>query len=203
MTERPTRRAERRRIWRCTIAASCMALVACGVPTTGSPEAVPEGEVPEALRDSAETTVPSSPSETPQEQVTIWFARDDQLVAAVHRIPDQPTIVSVVAELLQGPTDNDRERGLRTAIADPEAIGEVTTARGTAFVELTSSFAELPASDQVVAIAQVVLTATDLRGIGRVRFLLGGEDVAVPLPDGTTSTDAVSRDDYLALTASG
>ncbi len=175
----------------------------CGVPTNSSPRAVPDAEVPDVLDAVSETIEPTSPTEVSQEPVAIWFARDDQLVAAVHRITGPPTVESVVAELLGGPSDAERERGMRTAIADPEAVGEIVVERGVASVELTARFAELPASDQVVAIAQIVLTTTDLRGVGRVRFTLEGEEVAVPLPDGTTTTDAVSRDDYLSLTASG
>ncbi len=183
-------------------ATAVLSLVACGAPT-GTPEAIPQAEVPEALREVSEATEPPSATEPPQEQVTIWFSRDDRLVASLHRVPDTPTVTSAIEELLRGPSEADRERGLRTTIADPEAVGAVSLARGTAAIELTTLFTELPASDQVFAIAQIVLTATDLRGVGRVRFLLDGQEVAVPLPDGTTSTETVSRDDYLSLTASG
>ena len=44
-----------------------------------------------------------------------------------------------------------------------------------------------------------VLTLTDQRGIGRVRFVVDDASIAVPVPSGETSGDSVSRDEFIEL----
>jgi spore germination protein GerM len=104
----------------------------------------------------------------------------------------------VVAALLAGTTADDPP-GVRSAWIDAEQVGEVTVAAGTASVELTDRFADVPASDQLFAVAQMVFTLTGLPGIGQVSFVRGGEPVSLPAADGSTSLGPVSRDDYRVL----
>jgi spore germination protein GerM len=72
----------------------------------------------------------------------------------------------------------------------------VTTARGTATVDLAEAFTLAGQEDQAAAIAQLVYTLTARPGIGRVAFTLDGEVVEVPRGDGTLTTDALTRDDF-------
>ena len=58
----------------------------------------------------------------------------------------------VVAALLAGTTADDPP-GVRSAWIDADQVGEVTVAAGTASVELTDRFADVPASDQLFAVA--------------------------------------------------
>ena len=51
----------------------------------------------------------------------------------------------------------------------------------------------------MLALGQLVLTATARPGVGQVRFTLEGLPVQVPTADGTVTSDPLSRDDYLAL----
>ena len=104
--------------------------------------------------------------------------------------------------MLAGPSTSEQDESLRSAIPDPSAVVDVSVAGGVATVNLTAAFSEIPANDQVLAVGQLVLTLTDLRGIGRVRFVVDDVQVAVPLPNGETSEDSVSRDEYLVLTGS-
>ncbi|MEO7370053.1 MAG: GerMN domain-containing protein [Ilumatobacteraceae bacterium] len=64
---------------------------------------------------------------------------------------------------------------MRSAILDPEAVAAVEVHGDIATVRLTPTFSDIPAADQLVAIAQFVLTLADLRGIGRVGFRIGDE----------------------------
>ena len=100
---------------------------------------------------------------------------------------------------LSGPTEAEQNRSLRTAIPGAAAVVEVSVARGVATVTLTPAFSEIPAADQVLAVGQIVLTLTDQRGIGRVRFVVDDASIAVPLPSGETSGDSVSRDEFIEL----
>ena len=124
---------------------------------------------------------------------------ENGLVRVTHRIEPPVTPAAVLASLAAGPTDVEVGESLRSAIADPKMIVDVVVAGGTATVDLDASFDQIPATDQVLAIGQMVLTLTNQRGIGQVRFELAGAEVAVPLPDGRTVDAAVSADDHRTL----
>ncbi|HWJ97478.1 MAG TPA: GerMN domain-containing protein, partial [Acidimicrobiales bacterium] len=66
-------------------------------------------------------------------------------------------------------------------------------------VDLSSSFGDIRSGDQILALGQIVYTLTGQPGIGGVRFTVEGEDVTVPLTDGTLSDDPLSRDDFKAI----
>jgi hypothetical protein len=175
---------------------AAFAAAGCGVPLESSPGRLPDDALPEGLRPSA-STVPEAPSE--QEPVDVWYVSDDRLVSTRHRIDPPTTPQKTLEELLSGPTEAEQNRSLRTAIPDAAAVVDVSVARGVATVTLTPAFSEIPAGDQVLAVGQIVLTLTDQRGIGRVRFAVDDAAIAVPLPSGETSGDSVSRDEFIEL----
>lgn len=177
---------------------SALAFTSCGVPSDPSARLVPGDRIPDALK--AVATAPPASAE-PNELVDLWFVHDDHLMRVRHPIATPIDAESVVAGLLSGPTDDERATTLRSAIPDSAAVDAVEVSGGVASVHLSPTFADIPAGDQLLAIAQVVLTLTDLRGIGRVRFFVGDAAATVPLSDGTTSDASVSRDDYSSLIA--
>lgn len=176
-----------------------LVVTGCGVPLDSRPETVGDNQIPEGLRpvDSATPTVSER-----LESIDVWFVRDDRVVAVSHRAPGPVGPESAVDAVLEGPTEAEQGDKLRSAIPDAGAIIGVEAAGGVATVDLAATFADIPASDQVLALAQLVLTLTDLRGIGRVRFEVDDVQIAVPLPNGDTSEDSVSRDDFIDLSVS-
>ena len=151
----------------------------------------------------AEATAMHPAAVADQEPIDVWLVRDELLSATRHRVDPPVTPRLALEELLAGPTSAEQNRSLRTAIPDASAVVSVEVSGGVASVGLASSFSEIPASDQVLAVGQIVLTLTDLRGIGRVRFLVDDAQIAVPLPTGDATEDSVSRDDYILLVAAG
>lgn len=178
--------------------ATCVALAGCGVPAEASPRVIGESRLPESLHQSAATTTTVGVA---REDVRLWFVRDDRLVKVTHQIEPPVDPQSVVGELTAGPSEAEQRDSLRSAIPDPEVIVDVDVQGGTATIKLDDAFEQVPTADQVLAIGQLVLTMTDLRGVGQVRFDLGGAEVAVPVPDGGTSSGPVSADDFQALVA--
>lgn len=171
-----------------------LAFAGCGFPTEGSPHAVEVEEQP-----------PSSPSTTEgdvvrTEATTVWFVRDDRLVATTRQVVAPVDAPAVLQTLAAGASTDEASDGIRSAIPDPAMLVGAEVARGTATVALAAGFADIPAGDQVLALAQIVYTLTDLRGVGRVRFQIEGSPVVVPLPGGGSTEDSVSRDDFAALT---
>ncbi|HRB03291.1 MAG TPA: GerMN domain-containing protein, partial [Ilumatobacteraceae bacterium] len=151
---------------------SLLALASCGFPAQGEPQQLGDSELPNGLRPS-DTAVPTTVVDT--EAATLWFVSDNRLVAVRHRLAIPVTIEMIALDLLAGPNPAEESRGLRTATPDTAAVLEVTLNRGSAVVQLSDAFADIPASDQVLAIGQLVLTLTDFRGVGSVQFVRNDE----------------------------
>jgi spore germination protein GerM len=173
---------------------------ACGVPIESSARRIAPADLPEGLRTGG--SIAPRPAQ-PEEAVRVWFVREDHLAGTLRTVGSPPDPQVVLDELLSGPSDAEQQQSLRSAIADPAAVIGVSIAGGVATVALSAAFSDIPANDQILAVGELVLTLTDLRGIGRVAFQVEGTDVAVPLPTGNASATSVSRDDYLQLAGDG
>lgn len=167
-----------------------LALCSCGFPVQDHPEAI----------DVAVVTVaeapPTIPDATGLESIRVWMVADGALTSVKRLVPSPPAAADAVDALAAGVTAEESDSGLRSAIPDASMLTEVEVTRGTATIGLSSSFLDIPAGDQVLAVGQIVHTLTDLRGVGRVQFEIGGEAVAVPLPNGDSAQEPVSRDDF-------
>jgi hypothetical protein len=62
-------------------------------------------------------------------------------------------------------------------------------------------FEQIPPEDQLLAIGQLVLTITEIRGIGQVKFVQNGLPRGVPRGSGgiTDGTEPLARRDYQDL----
>ncbi len=180
--------------------ALALLLAACGVPLQERASRIDDDDLPDGLRPT-DSTVVAAPAE--QEPVDIWFVRDDALVASRHEVDPPVTAPRVVEELLAGTNEFEQQRAMRSAIPDAAVVESVSVGGGVATVSLAPEFSDIPASDQVLAVGQLVLTLTDLRGIGRVAFVADDAAIAVPLPSGDSSDGSVARDDYIGLAEDG
>lgn len=131
-------------------------------------------------------------------QVPLYFVRvgEGRLVALDRPFPDSIAVQGVLNSLLAGPSNGDPT--LRT-VADFSTVASVQPAsKGVANVTLTDTFSALPSTEQRLAIGQLVLTLTGLRGVGQVKFMQNGFVVGVPLPDGQSGV-TVAREDVSAM----
>jgi spore germination protein GerM len=177
--------------------AGVLALCACGVPIESSPRQLSNDRLPNSLRPQATTVATTGTS--PVESILVWLVQDQSLVS-VSRQTSLPVNPKTICRSLGDPlVPAELDRSFRTAIPDPTMIVDATIVAGTALVVLDANFDQIPSSDQVLAIGQLVLSLTHLRGVGQVRFLVGDAEVAVPLPDGRSTRAAVSSDDYRSL----
>lgn len=174
------------------------ALVACGVPLDREAEVL--NDVPFGLSDPERAPEPSpAPIEGSGAQIFLVDPSRARL-APVERRVREPTLPAVVDTLLDGPTRAESRQGLTTAFANgKDVIKSVSLIGGVAEVDLAQSFTTSDGTQQRLAIAQLVLTATGRPGVGRVSFTLEGQPVDVPRGDGTLVSGSVSRDDYREL----
>jgi spore germination protein GerM len=101
--------------------------------------------------------------------------------------------------LLQGPTQEEFATGLRSAISPQTTLHAARVNGDTAVVDLSGAFVEVGGQEQILAVAQIVLTAASVPGVTQVRFLLDGEAVGVPRADGTLTSETLRTADYQPL----
>lgn len=170
-------------------------LASCGVETDESARTIDKDDVPFGLLEAAPetTTTVAAPSTT----ASVFLVSEDR-VASVTRNVSATGVSGVLAALERGATDAEAAQGLRSAV--PSAgIERAEVLGATAEVELGSSFTTLDPAEQLLAIAQIVYTATALPDIDSVRFQLQGRAVEVPTDGANLAARPVTRSDYQSV----
>lgn len=178
-------------------------LSGCGVSAESSARSTPEEDVPFGLLDPDRTPV-ANPRPGGTVTVTVFlYDSEEERLDDVERRLDSSDLGTVLAVLGEEPSDAERAAGLSSALVDTDSIGAIEVAGGVASIDLDESFTDLDGSDQLVALAQIVFTATGRPGVGQVTFTLGGDSIEIPTGDGSLTSGAVTRDDYVALSPPG
>ncbi len=183
------------------LAAGLLALVTgCGVPTGGTAETIPASDVPYGLASPA----PSPPAPVAADPV-VEPGRVFLVDAADVLVPRPRDVGGATAhdqlgalleELAAGPTKEERDRQLSTALPPEVELSVVELADGTAIVDITGSPAVPAGEASRRAVAQVVLTATSVPGVESVVLTLDGERVEAPLPSGELTAEPLTAADY-------
>ena len=153
---------------------------------------------------------PTVPSTTAKEQtgtvptllsLETWFVRDDGLVAV--RRTHQPTLrvaTAAIEALLAGPTAEEGDSGLASAVPSGTRLLGIAIHTGIAAVDLTSEFQSGGGSHSMqLRLGQVVYTLTQFPTVQKVRFLLDGTPVNVFSSEGIVLDHPVGRSDYANL----
>jgi spore germination protein GerM len=188
---------EHRRRWKWAAAAwAALGLAACGIPSSDTATRVAAGRVPFGLAEPDTATTTSNPPGKPLETVTLYYLRQNRLAAVTRRITQALALDDVLQLLSGGASETEAASGIRSALTGTSDILSGTVVRGTAVVAIGPDFITLPASEQSLAIAQIVYTATQLPGVGQVQFTNNGVPIDVPRGDGSLTIAPVTRDDY-------
>ncbi len=178
----------------------------CGSSTGGEPRAIPADQVPyRLLEDSPSIDGPAGERERPRvEDARIYWVDPDDTLLPVGREgrcaqPAAALAERLLAELVEGPTPDDRASGLGTALAPGSALRLDDLRAGTATVSLDPSAQSSSAERLPVAIGQVVLTLGSVPGVVRVSIAHDGEPLQVPLPGGRLTSSPVTTADYEEL----
>ena len=169
---------------------------ACGVRTDDEARVAGPDEVPFGLLDpDRQATAGDVPAGRTVAEVYLC-ADEEATLGPVARRVDGPALAVTLAELERDPTDAEAAAGLRSALAGSDVIAGAGTTGETATVDLGEGFAAIGGSEQLVAISQIVFTATARPGVEQVTFTLDGRPIEIPTGDGSLTSGAVSRDDY-------
>jgi spore germination protein GerM len=209
------------------LAIICMALiavlVACGIPDNGQVSSLQTKDLrnlgdtipptttstipPSTVEPTTTTTIVDPSTTIATDDVTLYFISGGQLEGYPRPLAKPVTTNSVLSALQEGRPAGDVGVGIRTALPTKEQAlirAGNDDGSGVAKIELAPGFFEqIPeAEDQLLAIGQIVLTVTEVGGIGQVLFTQGGSPLGVPRgPSGGLSdgTEPLSRRDYQDL----
>jgi spore germination protein GerM len=177
------------------------ALAGCGVPTDSVPRALPAGEVPADLVAVDPVTTTSTVPVGTSTRVRIYLVGGggtaERLVPVERSVQAPATVERVLSALVSGPNREEAGRGLRSAILPGTIVNSALVESNIAIVDLVKSAIAVNA-DLILALAQMVYSATELPGVGGVRFTLDGERAEVPTGSGIQSETPVGRASYAA-----
>jgi hypothetical protein len=181
------------------------AVTGCGVPTGGEPSTIAATDVPYGLADPAPAPTPTaSPDAVADASRVHWVSATDTLVPRVREVSGttrRARLADLLEQLAVGPTGDERDEQLSTALPPEVRLSVTALDGGTATIDL-DAFAEAPAGvSGRRAVAQIVLTATSVPGVAAVLLELDGEPIEAPLPDGELTDRPLTAPDYAAATA--
>lgn len=191
-----TRRLARPVRWVVLVPVAVFALAACGLSANPAPNRLAAEDVPFGLLDPPTSTTAAAPTTVPPQSsqtVQVYFVRDKRLVAVERELPVPTTAFDLVSELLDGPTEAEASKGLRTAIATGTQLLSATVVDRGVVTDFSGEFGNIQGEDQILAVAQVVFTVTGLDGVTGVTFRLDGKAVDVQRGDGTIRPGPVGR----------
>jgi spore germination protein GerM len=174
-----------------------VAAAACNPGDQDQPDAIDRRDVPFELLDTTSTTR-SEPVSPAAQTITLYFVAGDRLVPIARTLEGPVDAALLLQDLLEGPTTEEATIGVETAIPTRTRIRGVSQSGRTLTIRLSSDLAQI-GDDATQAIGQLVLTATTVPGVDRVRFVVDGTPVQVPTGDGTLADRAVGPDDYRSL----
>lgn len=179
--------------WRVVFLLVALLAAACGIPVEAEPEVV---DVELAPQGESETPAPGDLA-----AVSIYLVRDDSLVHVTRNLPSPSSLTSIFVSLLGRVTNEERQANLRTAIPPDTETISITEDGSILRVDLNSEFAAVGGEEEILAVAQIVLTATRVEGVDKVAFQLEGVPTDVPVASGALSVDPVGASDYESLVA--
>ncbi|MGH9065854.1 MAG: GerMN domain-containing protein [Acidimicrobiales bacterium] len=178
-----------------------LSLAACGIPADATAHRIPAKQVPFGLlQPAASRATPETIGGPTEALVYIYLVGTSQHLVQVNRFVAKPvTVDEVVKALLAGPNGTETTNGISSAVSDRAVLRSAKVSYlGVANLDLTLPN-QLTGSNQTVAVAQLVYTATGVPGVTGVTFSVNGKAVQVPDGTGTLVQGPVSRSDYPSL----
>ena len=181
------------------VVVACVLLSACGVRSQDGPEPLPQEVLPSELQPSAvaspgPSTGPST-SPTTTTTVPVYLVEDGRLVRV-----DRPARRRAVQDALDALLTAGGAGGSQRSAVPPGTVVERLSRRGDLLsIELSAQFGQVRGRDQVLAVAQVVWTATEFPPVRQVDVLVDGRRIELPVEQGEVSSEPAERNDYWSV----
>ena len=190
---------------RCSLllAIFAVALVGCGIPVESRARQLSEAESL-AIATTTTTTVAAAP--VPSTLVSearaalVYFIRGEGLVGRPLVFPSGFTELDLLQSLIDETTLAGANGSVRSGLAQRSDLVEgLIVVDDLAQVSLSTLFADLPGSEQVLVLGQLTLTVLANFNISGVEFRQNAAAVAVPDADGQPISRPATRADYVKL----
>ena len=190
---------------RCSLllAIFAVALVGCGIPVESRARQLSEAESL-AIATTTTTTVAAAP--VPSTLVSearaalVYFIRGEGLVGRPLVFPSGFTELDLLQSLIDETTLAGANGSVRSGLAQrSDLVEDLIVVDDLAQVSLSTLFADLPGSEQVLVLGQLTLTMLANFNISGVEFRQNAAAVAVPDADGQPISRPATRADYVKL----
>jgi len=192
--------------WLGLVGAVALLAASCGVPTDHSPRSIAQGALPAALAPQTPTTQ-AAPAPG-ADAVRLYLVRNEDstprlvgVVVGIRHTTDPTNRVREVMTMLiaEQPSSTGSTRNLTNTI--PSSVKILGLKLDGDVLDLdVSNLDNVESTQQRLAFAQMVYTATDLLGVDAVRFSISGRQAQVPLDTATSKLgQAIDRGDYAQL----
>ncbi|MDE3206224.1 MAG: GerMN domain-containing protein [Acidobacteriota bacterium] len=164
--------------------------------------AIPNDRSPVALNQTVASTSTSTTLGRPgsdSSRLTIYLIGPDGLLVARLRPDPSTTVATAVQDLLAGPTDTETADGLTSALPSGTRLEHARVTGSTAVLDFNESLASSSGKEQLLAFAQIVLTAVAVKGITHIEISVAGQTVNAPEPNGTLAEGPVNGLVYAGL----
>jgi spore germination protein GerM len=184
------------------LAAGLIAVVVagCSVSVDDNPRAIPQ-----EARGNLEAAPANIGNTAETSRIFLLDARQDGdpavLRSVARAVPSTPQ--EALEALFAGPTPDELDQGLSTALPSGLRLASAPRSAGeTLSIDITSQINDLSGEDRILAIAQIVTTASEFSGVERVRIRVDGVNQAWPDSRGNPVTTTLSIYDYANLLGS-
>lgn len=184
-----------RRMTAAATLAGVAALAGCGIPTE---------ETPRVLEPSAGSlrSTPAAPTAVSGPLVEgLCLVKEGKLVRVERRVTSTPSIEAQLGHLLAGPTQEESDAGMTSALGGTNVIAAVRLNGAHAVVDVTDRLERASRSDEVLAYGQIVCTLLTRSDVTTVSFTQQGQRLGIPRADGLLSEDPLTMADYDTLIA--
>ena len=190
---------------RCSLlfAIFAVALLGCGIPVESRARQLSEAESL-AIATTTTTTVAAAP--VPSTLVSearaalVYFIRGEGLVGRPLVFPSGFTELDLLQSLIDETTLAGANGSVRSGLAQrSDLVEDLIVVNDLAQVSLSTLFADLPGSEQVLVLGQLTLTVLANFNISGVEFRQNAVAVAVPDADGQPISRPATRADYVKL----
>jgi spore germination protein GerM len=182
------------------LALVAVVVASCGIPNMADP--APMTQPPTASR--APVTTPSNLSVVGG-AAELFLVGADNMLVAVRRPPiagdTHALVTQTLSQLTSGPDDEERARGLSSAIPPGLTVQLVRLIGTQAIVDIGGTDPGPAAEEARLATGQVVLTLTAIPQVDSVLLTRNGRPLEAVLPAGVLTELPLTRDDYMVLLA--
>ena len=183
------------------VAGAAVALAGCTlVPTTKEPATIPPRAVPLGLLGHTIPDTNNGHVVFITQPVYIVDATG-HLSASSRIVPRPPTLLSVLRELVLGPTAIETEGGYTSALPANLTILQAVIVHHMGYIELAQPFTGLHRHRVEMIMGQLTLTAFAVGATSGVKMFVNGTPLRVPRPSGPSVLIATVRDYQSLLNA--